>query len=258
MDTYAAGGLIAGGSGSRIAAAPLLAAIVVARDGYEINSVLPRAKAPADSLYYPPDPVVGQLWPLEVEVDEMIQIYSPVAIGDITGLQAALDAKAAIGFTGNEVVSYEAATALLQYRAVVINSSGKAIYADNTINAHGTKVLGITLEAAAAPGDAVNIRNYGQVENALWSWVLDTPIYLDTDGQLTQTAPTSGFRLQVAFPISPIRIFIDINDPVYLSGGGSWNYNEVPMGLINGFNNTFTTANAYISGKTIVFLNGVR
>lgn len=259
MPTYEAGPITTGAMAARTLAAT--GAVVAAGSMLGpllVGEVIDRAKAPADAFYAPPDPIAGQLWPLEIEVDEVTIIYKPVAIGDITGLSAALAGKAAVGFTGNEVVSYEAGTALLKYRAVVINSSGKAIYADKDNNSHGTKVIGITLQEAAGAGEFIDIRNYGQVEDPSWSWALDQPIYLGDDGQPTQTPPTSGFRLQLGFPITPTRIFIDINDPTYLNGGGSWNYNEVPTGLINGFNNTFTTAHDFVAGKTIVYLNGLR
>ena len=226
--------------------------------GLDIGDVIQTAIAPADSYYAPPNPTTGQLWPLEITRKEMIQIYSPVAIGDITGLSAALAGLAPKGFTGNEVVEYEAGTELQVYRVTVINSLSKAIYAEPSINEHAHKIIGVTITGAAGAGEMVQIRNYGQIEYAGWSWAADAPIYLGDDGTLTQTAPTSGARVQVAFPIASNRMFIDIKAPVFLDGEGSWNYNESPAGLINGFNNIFTTANEFVTGKTIVYLNGLR
>jgi hypothetical protein len=45
-----------------------------------------------------------------------------------------------------------------------------------------------------------------------------------------------------------------------VGGGGTGNrtYNEVPAGLVNGINKTFSTAAKFIPGSQVVFFNGQR
>ena len=42
------------------------------------------------------------------------------------------------------------------------------------------------------------------------------------------------------------------------SGGAAITYNETPAGLVNGSNQIFTTASAFTTGKTMLYLNGMR
>lgn len=42
------------------------------------------------------------------------------------------------------------------------------------------------------------------------------------------------------------------------SSGGNWVNGELPVGLINGVNPIFTTANPFIAGSLCVYLNGLR
>lgn len=106
---------------------------------------------------------------------------------------------------------YVASTALGGHRVVVLNASEQLEYADNTNLTHADKVLGLTTGAVGS-GSTVAIRYLGEMVEPSWSWTLNSPIFLGTNGLLTQTRPTApgSFVLQVAFPISATKVFIDI------------------------------------------------
>lgn len=94
----------------------------------------------------------------------------------------------------------------------------EVIYADATIAEHANLVIGLTLNAANA-GDSIEVVFYGEVIEPTWAWTLGLPIFLATDGTLTQTAPTSGvadFSLVVGFPITPTKIFVNFREPIFL------------------------------------------
>jgi hypothetical protein len=120
------------------------------------------------------------------------------------------------GPTGGEALQYQAGEALGGHRMVVLNDTGKAIYADNTVLSHANKVLGMTT-GAVSMGDTATIQTGGEMTEPSWSWVLDTPIWLSSSGMLTQVAPVTGFSLIVAFPITAIKVFINLHEPIFLN-----------------------------------------
>lgn len=119
------------------------------------------------------------------------------------------------GPPGNSNVSYTAGVALGGHRAVVLDASENAIYADHTNLAHADKVIGITTGAVTA-GDAASIQTEAEITEPSWSWTLDQPIFLGATGLLTQTPPSSGFLLVMGFPISATKMFLAIGEPTIL------------------------------------------
>ena len=98
---------------------------------------------------------------------------------------------------------------------VVVISSGNAVYADNTDSTHTNKVLGITT-GAATNGQSVMIQSHGEMVEPSWTWTLNQPVFLSTNGLLTQTPPTTGFSQIVGFPTSATSLFINIREPLTL------------------------------------------
>jgi hypothetical protein len=120
------------------------------------------------------------------------------------------------GPTGGIALQYQAGEALGGHRMVVLDDTGKAVYADNMVFSHANKVLGMTT-GAASMGDTATIQTGGEMTEPSWSWVLDTPIWLSSSGMLTQVAPIAGFSLIVAFPITATKIFINLREPIILN-----------------------------------------
>jgi hypothetical protein len=106
-------------------------------------------------------------------------------------------------------LSLNAGAALSALRAVTSDSNGDAVYASNDTLANA-QVIGIT-ETAASSGAAVAIRTSGLMTDSNWNWTKGT-IYLGTNGQLTQTAPSGGsFVVHVARALTATTIQIDID-----------------------------------------------
>ncbi len=85
------------------------------------------------------------------------------------------------------------------HRAVYISTvDGKLYYADST-SANSRLLIGITLGAVVALGIGT-VQLSGLVVNAAWAWTGSSPVYVGTTGLLTQTAPTSGYVVQVGTP----------------------------------------------------------
>lgn len=115
---------------------------------------------------------------------------------------------------GNSVL-VTATTAIGGNRAVMGDGAGSIAYADSSNLAHRGKCIGLTMTAASA-GGTVEIAVSGDVTEPTWNWSLG-PVYLGTNGLLTQTVPTSGYIQVIGTAMSPTRMTISIQQPIILN-----------------------------------------
>ncbi|MBD2437363.1 hypothetical protein [Nostoc sp. FACHB-110] len=118
---------------------------------------------------------------------------------------------------GGEIITtgYTAATSLAAYRMMTLNTSGEAIYADNTNSDHIASVWAINKKAVST-GQTVTGQTFGEIENLAWAWTPQDPIFLGANGTLTQVPPTTGFVLTVGWAMTPSKMFIDIKQAIAL------------------------------------------
>ena len=91
------------------------------------------------------------------------------------------------------------------HRAVII-SGGQAFHADHTDTTQIGQYAGIT-SGAATTGNPVTVHHDGELEEASWTWT-PGPIYVSTNGTLTQTKPTTGWIMNAAVALTATRILI--------------------------------------------------
>jgi hypothetical protein len=114
--------------------------------------------------------------------------------------------------TGGADLTCTAGTNLSALRAVTFNNNGEAVYASNNTIANA-QVVGITIISASI-GQPVTIAAAGLFADNSWSWTKG-PVFLGTNGMLTQTAPTNGAVLvYVARALTPTTIQIDIDTTI--------------------------------------------
>lgn len=105
-----------------------------------------------------------------------------------------------------------AGVSLSALRAVTTNSSGEAIYASNNTLANA-QVVGITLGAASS-AQQVGVKTFGPMSDASWNWTKGA-VYLGTNGQLTQTAPSGGaIIVQVGRALTATQLFVDVDTTI--------------------------------------------
>lgn len=98
-------------------------------------------------------------------------------------------------------------------RVVSTNAVGRLVYPDLT--QLDQTVIGITTGAA-------NINTLAEVQisgfqtEPSWSWLSGLPIFVGNSGTLTQTVPATNTVLQIARPVTQTKIFIDLQQPIYL------------------------------------------
>lgn len=103
----------------------------------------------------------------------------------------------------------EAGESISALRCITTNDLGKAKYAtpDSIANA---MVIGISTNSASI-GENVTIKTSGQMTDGNWSFTKG-PIFLGSNGTLTQTAPSGGLIVaQIGRAITSTTIVIDID-----------------------------------------------
>lgn len=84
--------------------------------------------------------------------------------------------------------------------------------ASATLQTDANKVVGIAVTAASNPGDTISVRTDGEMSDGSWNWASGA-VYLGANGVLTQTAPLTGFVLEIGRVRAPTKIIIDIQNP---------------------------------------------
>ena len=150
------------------------------------------------------------------EVIVVATIQQPQNIAVVLGILGPEGIQGVPGVSGGMLVQFLATIPIGGHRCVVLDTNERALYADNTELSHIGKVLGVTTGAVESEALAT-IQTGGEMTEPSWSWVLDVPIWLGTNGLLTQTPPATGFSQVIGFPISATKMFISQREPIILS-----------------------------------------
>ena len=118
---------------------------------------------------------------------------------------------------GDAVTTATASINLSALRAVILDNAGQFAYADSSTPSHAYRVAGILPYAISQGTEGVAYR-LGEITDAVWNWTRGSPIFLGTNGQLTQTPPATGILLVLAQPISPTVINLVQPVPILLGG----------------------------------------
>jgi hypothetical protein len=132
------------------------------------------------------------------------------------------------GGVGAITFSVVANSTVLAYSVVVPLSNARVQYDDNMTLTDFYKPAWLTLQSISTSTSGV-VCVLGQITNLSWNWTTGEPIYLGTNGTMTQTVPLyPAFSLQVAVAITSTTIFFDPQAPVnLLSGSGAGTYTFV-------------------------------
>ena len=112
---------------------------------------------------------------------------------------------------GSDTVAITAAENLGGHRIVTV----EGYYASKDTATDKNKVLGMTTGAVSI-GSEATVQVSGFIEESSWNWNVNLPVFLSTNGQLTQSAITSGFSLIVGKPRTATNMFISISEPIIL------------------------------------------
>jgi hypothetical protein len=110
----------------------------------------------------------------------------------------------AASITDQLQVAITTAQAVGAYRMV----GADGLYTENTPSSLG-RIAGLTLQAAG-PGSKIRVVRSGPVVEAAWSWTPDMPVFISTEGVLTQVVPVSGVIRRIGWAVTPTQINIDL------------------------------------------------
>jgi hypothetical protein len=99
---------------------------------------------------------------------------------------------------------------------MTIDSIGTVGHADPSVVGYASRIVGISVGAAYAAA-TVDVRWLGELEDPGFAFNLTKRIFCGAGGQLTQTPPTSGFARCVGQPITPTKMRVDFNAPIFLA-----------------------------------------
>ena len=109
--------------------------------------------------------------------------------------------------------------ALMAHRIVTTIADGSYVYNDATqvTNLNLPTLITTASSVANAP---LSLLDTGSVFDASWNWALNNPVFLGSNGQLTQIPPTAlagfAFLLQVGYPLTTTSIYFDPLTPIVL------------------------------------------
>ncbi len=126
--------------------------------------------------------------------------------GDISGGGSGLSANTEIR-NASETIS-----ALKCLYSVDANSVG--LSSDN-VSFLKASVFGIAITAANT-NESMQIQTGGTLRDSSFTWTSGAQLYVDSNGSLTDVAPSVGFRTLVASSQGPGQIFINIQEPIIL------------------------------------------
>lgn len=112
--------------------------------------------------------------------------------------------------------SYLAEATVSAHRILAVTPQGGVVPADPTSAVLVRRLVGLSLTAGLA-GTAVLVRSKGIISEVGWSWNLNLPVFLGSNGQLTQNPPATGYSVVVGYPSSPTALMLNIQAPIQLS-----------------------------------------
>ena len=112
-------------------------------------------------------------------------------------------------------ITKTATVAIGGHRVVIASGASGAAIADKDTPDHMHRVIGIT-KGAAGSGNQIEIAGAGEMTEPSWTWSVG-PVWLGSNGLLTQTPPTTGFLLMIGTAIAPTVLMIKIGAPISVS-----------------------------------------
>jgi hypothetical protein len=70
---------------------------------------------------------------------------------------------------------------------------------------------------AVSSGSEATVQLSGEITNSGWSFTVGTPVFLSTNGHITQTAPADGFSLIIGKPKTATKLILEFSEPIILA-----------------------------------------
>lgn len=111
--------------------------------------------------------------------------------------------------------NFIAGEAISALKIVRLNNASTAFIADPTTTFEEAKVIGIA-RGSAILGGLIDVQTFGILEDAFFTFPANTPLFMDATGSITDTAPVSGYSVQIGHGLGAGSIFINVDEPISL------------------------------------------
>ncbi len=110
---------------------------------------------------------------------------------------------------------YIAAETISALQAVKLVDENSCELADSELTFDEGKVVGLALNAGTV-GTTIRVQTFGIVEDASFTFPLNEPLFLKTNGTISNIPNTSGFNVQIGHSLGNGAIFVQIREPIEL------------------------------------------
>jgi hypothetical protein len=114
-------------------------------------------------------------------------------------------------FTRGSEANYDSSLTLSSLRVVKQVDSVVSYSSSDDDNSSYT-TIGITRTA----GTTVIVVKTGEIVDPSFSFTVNEPLFLNTNGFFSHTAPSTGFILQVGVALSATKMLVDIGEPLFI------------------------------------------
>ena len=111
-------------------------------------------------------------------------------------------------------ITVTAFEAISMYDLLAVSSNG-IVKADSSDTTLAGKIIGFAVETAEA-GDLVLVALDGAITNESWSFTIGALLFAGTNGEITETAPETGFIQHVGIAITATTLRIQFGTPTLL------------------------------------------
>ncbi len=115
----------------------------------------------------------------------------------------------------SRIVMTGAVGGVTAFQMVMATALDTAQAANSEESSHVGRVVGMSLEAIAA-GNTGEVQFHGLITNPAWTLTPGDPYFLSSGGEITDTAPLSGFIQRVGTAKSATELILKLSEPILL------------------------------------------
>lgn len=149
---------------------------------------------------------------IEIEIEPDIDAEIELQFQDPLSIVVEFE-KFVSGPSGDAILQRQAGENISALRAVY-ELNNEVFYLDPADSDHIELLLGISFTSAPA-GQLLSVQRSGVMDDSGWSWI-PGPIWLGSNGALTQSPPTTAYDVRIGAAVSTTRITLNIQDAIQL------------------------------------------
>lgn len=155
-------------------------------------------------------------------ISEFLNLYGETMDAETAAAIAALASRVgaletAVAAIVDEGLSFTSTGAMAAYVVVKKVSNTEIAVCDPTQVSDAGLAFAVTTSSVSALGGSVTVQDENEINNPLWTWTPDEPVYVTHSGVLTQTADlTLAYTQVIGMAVSSTRLSLRFYTPIVL------------------------------------------